>query len=182
MVSLDVLDKFINRGARFVAVIGLAGMLLLSLGIVLEVGSRTLLNFPILGVFDFTNLGMGIFIASCLPLVFIRRRNISVRILGKLTNPRVNAFLDGLGNLAALFIYCVMVWQLWRYVKDLAAIQETTWIVRIPVAPWIGFMTFLLFLCIPIQIFCFVRDITFAFTRDRQTNVEEENEGKGDIL
>ena len=182
MVSFDVLDKTMNRGAQLVAVIGLAGMLLLSLMIVVEVGSRTLFNFPILGVFDFTNLGMAIFIASCLPLVFVRRRNISVRILGKLTNPRINAFLDGLGNLAALLIYCLMVWQLWRYVKDLAAIHETTWIVQIPVAPWIGFMTFLIFLCIPVQIFCFLRDVTFAFSKSRQNSNEKENDGKSDIL
>ena len=175
MISLQALDELIKRGARIIALIGFAGMLLLSVVIVLEVGSRTLLNFPVLGVFDFTYLGMGISIASCLPLVFIERRNISVRIIGKFTNPRVNAFFDGFGNLVALFIYSLMVWQLWLYVKDLAAVKETTIIAQIPVTPWIAFMILLLALCIPVQALCFLRDVTFAFKSKGQKNTEEEN-------
>lgn len=168
MISLETIDKYINKGSRVIAVIGLVGMLLLSLMIVLEVFSRTVLKFAVLGIFDFTSLGMGVFIASCLPLVFANRRNISVRVLGKITNPRINALLDAFGNLAALFIYVIMIIQLIRYVRDLAVIQETTIIAKIPMAPFIGFMTFLLLLCMPVQIFCLIKDLSSAVKRNRQ--------------
>ncbi|MBW1861238.1 MAG: TRAP transporter small permease [Deltaproteobacteria bacterium] len=166
MYSLSTIESAIARWTRVVAVIGLVGLVVMSLTIVLQVLARWLLNYSLLGVYDFSSLAIRISIASCFPLVFAERRNIGVRLIGKI-NPRVGKVFDAFSNLVALGVFIVMFWQLLEYINNLIATKESTWTVNIPLAPWVAVATGLIVLCIPIQAFYFFIDIKSAITWNR---------------
>jgi len=110
--------------------------------------------------------------------VFIERRNLTVRISGKLLGARANKFFEGFGNMVALIVYSLMSWQLILYVQDLFESHEKTWVAYIPTAPWISVMTALVILCLPVLAFRFVTDMYVAFRgkpEDLQEQVKEEH-------
>lgn len=188
MYSLATIESTITRWTRVVAIIGLAGLVAMSLTIVLQVLARWLLNYPLLGVYDFTSLAIRISIAACFPLVFAERRNIGVRLIGKL-NQRAGKFFDALSNLVAFSVFIVMFWQLMEYISNLIATKEATWTVNIPLAPWITVATGLIFLCIPIQAVYFFIDIKSVITWNQNQKQEHSSESgtekaseRGDLL
>jgi TRAP-type C4-dicarboxylate transport system permease small subunit len=182
--SLSTIESAITRWTRVIAVIGLVGLVVMSLTIVLQVLARWLLNYPLLGVYDFTSLAVRISVASCLPLVFAERRNIGVRLMGKI-HPRVGKVFEAFGNLVAFGVFVVMFWHLLEYIENLIATKEATWTVNIPLAPWVSVATGLIVLCIPIQAFYFFVDIKSAITgtwdQDRLAGTEGAAE-RGDLL
>ena len=175
MYSISTIEFLIIRWARIIAVLGLIGLVVMSLTIVLQVLARWLLNYPLLGVYDFTSLAVRISIAACFPLVFAERRNIGVRLIGKL-NPRLGKFFDAFSNLVALGVFIVMFWQLLEYISNLIATKEATSTVNISLAPWVIVATGLLVLCIPIQAFCFFIDMKSAITWNRKQDKDTEDD------
>jgi len=184
--SLSGIESAVIRYTRMIAIIGLAGLVVLSFVIVIQVLSRWLLNTPLLGVYDFTSLATRISVASCLPLVYAERRNIGVRLVGKI-HERAGRLLDGLANLVAVAVFSVTFWHLIEYIKNLIATKESTVTVNLIIAPWMCIAAGLFLLCIPIQLFCFYVDIHSVVTwkRDRNDDIKagaEAKEERGDLL
>ena len=157
------LESEIIRWTRVISLIGLVGLLLLSAITVGEVVSRSLLGLPVIGVADLSRLIIAIVIASCFPLVSAARRHITVRAVGSLLGPRAHAGLEAFAAFAVLCFFCLMTWQLWLHTRDTAEINETTWVLLWPVAPWWGVTTVLVALCIPAQLFCCSQSLRLLF-------------------
>ncbi len=145
------LELEIIRWARVISLIGLAGLLVLAGITVGEVFLRWLFKFPIPGVYDLSQLVVIIVIASCLPLVCAERNHITVRLLGTMLGKRINDLLEAFGALITMIIFGLLVWQLWVYANELAASNQTTWLVLLPISPWWRVAAILIALCIPIQ-------------------------------
>jgi TRAP-type C4-dicarboxylate transport system permease small subunit len=156
MSSSSTLESKIIRWTRVVSLIGLIGLLILATMTVGGALLRWLLDFPILGIPDVSSLVITVAVASCFPLVFAERRNITVRLVGNLLGPRISMVLEAFGYLVSIGIFCLMAWQLWIFTGEVAASHETTVVVRLPIAPWYRAATLLVALCVPVQavVFC----------------------------
>jgi len=162
MSSSSTLESKVIHWTRVVSLIGLVGLLILAAMTVGGVLLRWLLDFPILGIPDVSTLVITVAIASCFPLVFAERRNITVRLVGNLLGPRISMMLEAFGYLVSIGIFCLMVWQLWIFTGEVAASNETTVVVRLPIAPWYRVATLLVALCVPVQAIIFYGQLKSA--------------------
>ena len=152
MPFFERLDRAVTRIARVIALIGLAGLLLLASATVLDVLLRWIFNSPIVGLNDTHSLLTAIIIASCFPLCIYKGGNITIRFIGKICGPRVKDILDIFGNLLTLVIFSLMGWQLWLYADQLAEDGATTWVLGWPISPWWRIVTIIIILCVPVAL------------------------------
>lgn len=153
----------LNRLSHVIALIGLFGLLVLSLITVGEVILRSLFDYPILGVNDASGLIITLAIASCFPLVSADRGHISVKVLGMKLGPQANALLEAFGSLVVTGFFILLVQQLWLYAQELSDAQQTTWMLLWPVGPWWKAATLLISLCIINQLVCFMTSLRSFF-------------------
>jgi TRAP-type C4-dicarboxylate transport system permease small subunit len=171
------LEAVVTRSSQLIALIGLAGLLILACLTVIEVLLRWLLNFPILGIADVSSLIIGVAIACCMPLVFAERRSISVKMLGNALGLRANCLFEAFGSLVAMIIFLLITWQLWIYADNVAINRETTWVVSWSIAPWYRVVTVLIALCVPVQALTAFSQINAIFKgfRDEQIKRQKPN-------
>ena len=151
MSSRSTLESRIIRWSRVVSLIGVVGLLGLSALTVTEALLRWIFNFPIPCIPDVSPLIIAVAVASCFPLLFAERQNITVRLLGQFLGQRVYLLLEAFGYLVSIGIFSLLIWKLWVLTDGIAAGNQTTVVVRMPVAPWYRAVSLLLALCIPIQ-------------------------------
>lgn len=151
------------RWSRIISLIGLVGLLVLAMLTVFEALSRSLLGFPVPGVADVSGLVVAVAVSACFPLVYSKRSNITVRFIVNALGPRGRAILESFGTLASLFIFCLLTWQLLAYSNELLESNATTWIILWPTAPWWYLATFLVCLCIFVQVIIIFLDLRSAF-------------------
>ncbi|MEW6667332.1 MAG: TRAP transporter small permease [Thermodesulfobacteriota bacterium] len=154
--------SMITRWTRVISLIGLFGLLVLAFITVFEVLLRWIFHKAIASVSDISILVITVAIASCFPLVFAQRGNITIRMVGSMLGPRVSMLLDAFGSLVGIGIFSLLTWQLWIYANNLALRNETTMMVLLPLAPWYRAATALLALCIPTQAIVFFDQVRSA--------------------
>lgn len=150
---------------RAIALIGLALLLLLALGTVLDVLLRWLFNSPIVGLSDTYSLFMAGVLASCFPLCIYNRGNVTIRFFGNALGPRATNFLDAFGNLITLCVFALLAWQLWLHTDQLARDGETTWVLSWPVSPWWRAVTILIIICTPVAFVTFIQYVKAALKK-----------------
>jgi TRAP-type C4-dicarboxylate transport system permease small subunit len=125
-----------------IAALTLVAMVLLTC---IDVIGRYLLNRPLTGAFELSELAMGALVFSSLPLVTLRRRHVTVdlfdRIVPALWRPAQDAVLD----LTAAVCTGVIAWRLWIKAQDMMRAGETTASLKIPVYPLVYYMAVLCF-------------------------------------
>ena len=173
------LESRIVRGTRVLAIVGFAGLLLVSLTTMVDVALRWVANAPVKGLNDINGLAVAIVIASCLPLVVAQRQNISIRFLGEAAGPAAARWLDAFGSAALLVFVAFIAWQLALYTAGMAESGRTTWHLRIPVAPYWWVATLLVALCIPAQAIAFVADVVRAITGAPPREKESAEDANG---
>lgn len=169
------LEQQITRWTRVISLVGLAGLLTLSAITVFEVLVRWLFSFPIQGVYDISQLVVIIVIAACFPVVSAERRHIAVRLTDSLLSARVNSILEAFGELVSLLIFGLMTWQLWIYSNELAASNQTTWMLLWPVAPWWRVATVLMAFCFPIHVLNIISLLKASFSGNENTQTANPN-------
>ena len=164
MNAIDRLERRIRGWTRAIAIVGLLGLLVISISTMVDVLLRWIANAPIKGLNDINVLAVVIVIAACLPLVVAERQNITIKFLGSAVGPRASLWLDAFGSLALLVYVAAVGWQLAVYTQELAQAGRTTWLLLLPVTPsWI-LATVLVLLCVPIQAVVFAVDVVRAAT------------------
>lgn len=172
------LESKIVRWTRILSLIGLVGLLLLAFITVFEALSRKFLGLAILGVADLSSLVVSIAVCACMPLVFAKRGNITVRFIVDAAGFRGKAILECFGTLVSMFIFCLLAWQLLKYTNELFASKATTWIILWPTAPWWYVATFLVSLCIPVQVILFFLDLRLLLIKKEKSDTEIEKYNK----
>jgi TRAP-type C4-dicarboxylate transport system permease small subunit len=162
--SIDHIERRIRGWTKAVAIVGLLGLLVVSITTMLDVFLRWIANAPFRGLNDINGLAVAIVIAACLPLVVAERQNITIRFLGDAVGPRVSRWLDAFGSAALLAYVALIGWQLVVYTADLAESGRTTWFLMLPVTPSWVVATILVLLCVPIQAVAFAVDVVRAVT------------------
>lgn len=114
-----------------------AGFLLFCLMVLtfLDVAGRNLINRPVNGTAELTEIGLAAIIFLMLPRVAIAGQHIVIDLVDTIASERVrarlNAFASGLG--AAMFF--VIAWQVWVMASRSMGYDDRTPTLRIPLGP-----------------------------------------------
>lgn len=124
------------RRAEFA--LGIAAALLLAAMVLLttaDVIGRYFLNRPLPGAFELTELAMGAMVFFSLPLVTLRRQQVTVDLLEHAVPRAWRRAQQALFDLVAALCAAVVTWQLWGKAGQMAAAGETTATLQIAVYP-----------------------------------------------
>ncbi|MGB3813654.1 MAG: TRAP transporter small permease subunit [Shinella sp.] len=141
----------IRRFAKFVATLGLAALVLLSIIMMVDIVGRELFHTPLTGFSDVSDLIIVIAAAACFPASLANKQHVAVRFAG-MAHWRLREGLDLLGHVTMLVVFVIIAQQLWIYTIDIHATGQTTWLLYIPVWPVWVLTTAIFVLCVPVQL------------------------------
>jgi TRAP-type C4-dicarboxylate transport system permease small subunit len=151
------LEQRSREYSEAVAILGLIGLIAVTLLTIGDVLLRWLFLAPMDGLHEVIQLLYAIIMASFFPAALAGRRHISIRFLGNWLGPEINARLDAFGDMMTFVFFVLVGWQFIVFTGELVENNEITWILAWPVAPWWGVATLLLLLCIPVQFIVLLR-------------------------
>lgn len=116
---------------------GVAAFLLFVLMVLtfIDVSGRTLINAPLPGGYEITELVMGVLIFAGLPTVSWRYEHITIDLLDPFIPPFVVRFQQAAVNLVGAVAVGVITWQTWALAAQLLDDGELTEFLQVPVAP-----------------------------------------------
>lgn len=128
---------------RVDAVLGVASSVLLS-GMMLltfvDVVARYLLNRPIRGGFEVTELMLLVLIFAGLPLVSHADEHVTMDFIDHILPPAAQRVLVRTVHLFCAAIMFFLAWQVWIKAGKIYGYGDTTDVLRIPVGPFVYFM------------------------------------------
>lgn len=160
-MALD-LDRSEGWGTRWLAVIGLVGLVVVALVTIADVLLRWLFNSPVDGVSEVSRLFVAVAISSFFPLALAERHHISIEFLGAWLGPRAKNWIDVLAHLVTSLFFVVVGWQFVLYTIEIGESGETTWLLGWAVAPWWAVTTIFMLICIPIQLLVLYQQLRAA--------------------
>jgi TRAP-type C4-dicarboxylate transport system permease small subunit len=128
-----------ERAFGALAAAALIGMVLLTC---VDVIGRYLLNRPLSGAFELSEMTMGALVFASLPLVTLRRQQVTVDLLDWALPGRRHT-RDAAGSLVAALCVGVVAWRLWAKAAEMMANGETTAVLQIPMYPLVYAMAML---------------------------------------
>ena len=126
------------------AVLGVAASILLFCLMVLtffDVLGRYLLNRPIKGAFELTELGLLVLIFAGLPLVSHADEHVTMDFIDKALSPRALDVLGRTVNAICAGIMFFVAWLIWIKAGRISAAGDYTDTVHIPYGPFVYFMS-----------------------------------------
>lgn len=156
-------------GTRWLALVGLVGLVAVALVTVTDVLLRWLFNMPVDGVGEVSRLVVAVSIASFFPMALVERNNISIQFLGAALGPRARLWLDMVADVVTSFFFLVLGWQFVLYTLEISESGETTWILGWTVTPWWVVTTVFMLICIPVQLVMLVRQARLAARGDTRS-------------
>lgn len=125
------------------AVLGVAASAILLCMMMLtfvDVIARYLINRPVRGAFEITELMLLVLIFAGLPLVTHAGEHVTMDLIDRMIGARRRALLSRLIELFCAGLMFFLAWQMLLKAGKIAAYGDTTDILRIPVGPFIYFM------------------------------------------
>lgn len=139
------LERLGLSATRALSALGLSALLFLALLTLVDGLARWLLNQPMEGVRDVAAVAIALAVSCCLPVGLMERSNIVIRALPASRWPRISRALDAVAAILVALIMAAMAWQFMVFAGKMAKAGETTWILKIPTAPfWYGVSAILL--------------------------------------
>lgn len=133
---LDRLERIGLATSRALSAVGLAALMLLAAMTLLDGTLRWLANKPIEGVRDVGAVIVAVAVCCCLPVGLMERSHISIRVAAELLGERAGRVLDALAAVAVWLVMAAIAWQFTVFAGKIARVGETTWILKIPTAPF----------------------------------------------
>lgn len=168
MVTLErrlaAAEERLTRVAEVLSWLAMAGLLLMAIVILVDVTLRWLVNRPLVGLEDITKLLVIVVVTACFPACALKRGNVTIRFLGEGLGARAARVLDAFGAVLFLVFLTLVAWQLGRYAVGVAEMGETTWVLRISVAPAFGVAAGLLGISALIQVVVTTTTLVRAIT------------------
>lgn len=109
----------------------------------IDVFGRYVLNRPLAGALELTELAMGALVFLSLPVVTLRREHVTVDLLAHLVPRRWRHVHEALLLVLVSASLAFVGWHLWRKAIDMQASGETTATLAIPVHPLVYAMSML---------------------------------------
>lgn len=131
---------WIDRLARWTALVGGCLLLALILMVVLSVSGRALSAWglgPVPGDFELVEIGMAVAIFCSLPWCCLRGGHATVDVLFERMPASAQRAVAVLSDLLMLLVWLVLSWKLWDGLWEKRAFMETTFILQFPL--WWGY-------------------------------------------
>jgi len=146
------LERIGLASTRALSAVGLAALMLLAAMTLLDGTLRWLANRPIEGVRDVGAVIVAVAVSCCLPVGLMERSHISIRVAAELLGERAGKVLDALAALAVLVVVTAIAWQFTVFAGKIARANETTWVLKIPTAPFWYTVAAILWLSVVVQL------------------------------
>lgn len=156
---LNTLYNAIEKIARTLALLGLVGLLFLSIMVVADIILRWLIGFPLKGVNDVYAVVIAVVIAACIPNALLAKQNISIEVVGEAFGGRIRALLESFAAFAVLIFFAILAWKFIPYSAAITASGEQTWVLKLPVGPWWWTATALFWVAVATQAMVLLSDL-----------------------
>ena len=156
---LQRLERIGLGATRALSVAGLLLLMALAAMTLADGLLRWLANKPIEGVRDLGAVIVAVAVCCCIPVGLMERANISIRVAKDLLGERASRMLDAFAALAGLVVIGAMAWQFTVFAGKIARVGETTWILKIPTAPFWYVVAAILWLALLVQLIVLVLDV-----------------------
>jgi TRAP-type transport system small permease protein len=133
---LEKLERIARLGTRALSLAGLIALMALAAMTLADGMLRWLANKPIEGVRDVGAVIVAVAVCCCLPAGLMERSHITIRVAGSVLGPRAGAFLDVVASFLVWAVTLAMAWQFTVFAGKIARAGETTWVLKIPTAPF----------------------------------------------
>jgi len=150
--TLQWLERTGLAATRALSGLGLAALMFLALMTLADGLARWLLNQPIEGVRDVGALAIALAVSSCIPVGLMERGNITIRFAESFLSPQAGKVLDALAALAVAVVVAAMAWQFTVFAGKIARAGETTWVLKIPTAPFWYWVAAILWCAVLVQL------------------------------
>jgi len=138
------------------AVLGIAASALLFFMMVLtffDVVGRYLLNRPIRGAFEITELGLVVLIFAGLPLVSHADEHVTMDFIDRILPARMaRAWVRAMHAICAAIMF-FLAWQVWIKATRIGGYGDTTDVLLIPIGPFVYFMALMIGLTGVVHVF-----------------------------
>jgi TRAP-type transport system small permease protein len=138
------------------AVLGVAASILLFGMMALtfvDVVARYLLNHPIRGGFEITELTLLVLIFAGLPLVSHADEHVTMDFIDRVLPARARAAWIRFMHAACAAIMFFLAWQVWIKATRIASYHDTTDVLRITIGPFVYFMAAMIALTGAVHVF-----------------------------
>jgi TRAP-type C4-dicarboxylate transport system permease small subunit len=137
-------------------VLGIAASILLFLMMAFtfaDVVARYLLNRPIRGGFELTELTLLVLIFAGLPLVSHADEHVTMDFIDRILPERLRgAWIRAMHGLCAAIMF-FLTWQVWIKATRIASYADTTDVLRITIGPFVYFMALMIALTGVVHVF-----------------------------
>lgn len=159
---LDRLERVGLAASGALSVAGLVALLALAAMTLGDGLMRWLANRPIEGVRDAGALIIAVAVSCCIPVALMERANITIRVAASVLGARAGRALDAFAAAAVWLVAGALAWQFTVYAGKLARAHETTWVLKIEVAPFWYAVAAILWLAVLVQAIVLVLDVARA--------------------
>ena len=119
----------------------LFGMMVLTF---FDVVGRYLLNRPIRGAFEITELGLLVLIFAGLPLVSHADEHVTMDFIDRILPQRIARVWVRVVHAICAAIMFFLAWQVWIKANRIASYSDTTDVLRITIGPFVYFMSLMI--------------------------------------
>ena len=119
----------------------LFGMMVLTF---LDVVGRYLLNRPIRGAFEITELALLVLIFAGLPLVSRADEHVTMDFIDRVLPARLTRAWIRFMHVVCAAIMFFLCWQVWLKANRIASYSDTTDVLRITIGPFVYFMSLMI--------------------------------------
>ena len=118
-----------------------------------DVVGRYLLNKPIRGAFEITELGLLVLIFAGLPLVSHADEHVTMDFIDRILPQRfARAWIRVVHTICAAIMF-FLAWQVWIKANRIASYSDTTDVLRITIGPFVYFMALMIALTGMVHVF-----------------------------
>jgi TRAP-type C4-dicarboxylate transport system permease small subunit len=141
-----------DRATRWVAFIGLIGLLIITGFILVDIVLRALFNSPIDGLEDIAKFTFGVGVAACFPAGLIQGHNVAIRFLGKAVGRKASTWLECFGALCTMAFFFLIAWRVVVFTLDEIAHDRYTPTLHMPTGPFWSLIAVIVCITVPVQI------------------------------
>jgi TRAP-type transport system small permease protein len=162
LISLQQLERLALLATRGLSLAGLIALMLLAAMTLADGTLRWLANRPIEGVRDVGAAIIAVAVSCCFPAGLMERAHITIRVAGSVLGSRAGLVLDALAAIAVWGVTIAMAWQFTVFAGKIAHAGETTWVLKIPTAPFWYTVAAILWIAALVQMIVVVLQISKA--------------------
>jgi len=148
------------------AIIGVIFLLAASGLTIADVVSRWAFGKPLIFIHDLFGLSIILVVAATFPTGVLQRKHVAIQFFGTWLGRHASRRLDAFAALMTAIFLAVVAWQVTLVAMDKAAINDFTYVLRLPTAPVWWFAAIIIWISVPMQVVVFFLQL-FGLTKPK---------------